>query len=175
MTISAIDSPLGPLIAAATADALCRLEFSEPAQVQQRVEILQARYAQSSSASGTGQAGAGKLAQLRVQLREYFDGVRREFTVPLAYAGTPFQEHVWALLQQIRYGESWSYLELALRAGDRRATRAVGGANGANPIAIVIPCHRVVNANGELGGYSGGLWRKRILLDLEQGQRSLGF
>ena len=78
-------------------------------------------------------------------------------------------------MQEIRYGETWSYLDLARRIGDTGATRAVGAANGANPIAIVIPCHRVVNANGDLGGYGGGLWRKRILLDLERGQGRLPF
>ena len=79
------------------------------------------------------------------------------------------------MLRQIRYGETWSYLDLAVRIGDVKATRAVGAANGMNPIAIVIPCHRVVNANGDLGGYGGGLWRKRMLLDLELGQGRLAF
>jgi O-6-methylguanine DNA methyltransferase len=80
---------------------------------------------------------------------------------------------VWGMLLRIPYGDTWSYLELAQRIGDPLATRAVGAANGMNPIAIVIPCHRVVNANGKLGGYGGGLWRKRILLDLELGQGAL--
>ena len=95
--------------------------------------------------------------------------------MPLLYPGTSFQQQVWLALLQIGYGQTWSYLDLARRIGDLNATRAVGMANGANPIAIVIPCHRVVNANGELGGYGGGLWRKRILLDLERGQGRLPF
>lgn len=113
------------------------------------------------------------LDRLRVELEEYFSGRRRQFTVPSSAAGSPFQERVWAALGEIPYGETWSYLQLALRIGDALATRAVGYANGANPIAILIPCHRVINADGGEGGYGGGLWRKRILLDLERGQGSL--
>lgn len=113
------------------------------------------------------------LDDLRVQLEEYFRGARRDFSVPLNSVGSPFQERVWAALCEIPYGDTWSYLQLALRIGDAQATRAVGYANGANPIAIVIPCHRVINADGGDGGYGGGLWRKRILLDLERGQGTL--
>ena len=113
------------------------------------------------------------LDRLRTQLQEYFAGQRRDFSVPLSASGSQFQERVWAALCEIPYGETWSYLQLALRIGDALATRAVGYANGANPIAIVIPCHRVINADGGDGGYGGGLWRKRILLDLERGQGSL--
>ena len=113
------------------------------------------------------------LDDLRLQLEEYFRGARRDFSVPLNSVGSPFQERVWAALCEIPYGDTWSYLQLALRIGDALATRAVGYANGANPIAIVIPCHRVINADGGDGGYGGGLWRKRILLDLERGQGTL--
>ena len=94
---------------------------------------------------------------------------RREFTVPLVYPGTPFQAKVWNALRVIPFGETISYEELAGRIGAPSGQRAVGHANGQNPIAIVIPCHRVVNKNGKLGGYGGGLWRKRLLLDLERG------
>ena len=93
--------------------------------------------------------------------------------MPLEYHGSEFQERVWTALQHIPYGETCSYGAIAKKLGDANAMRAVGAANGLNPIAIVIPCHRVVNANGDLGGYGGGLWRKRILLDLEQGQGRL--
>ena len=115
----------------------------------------------------------GNLRELRTQLSDYFAGRRRDFDLPLKYPGTPFQERVWSTLLTIPYGETWSYLQLARVIGDTKATRAVGTANGMNRIAIVIPCHRVINANGELGGYGGGLWRKRILLDLERGQGQL--
>jgi O-6-methylguanine DNA methyltransferase len=110
------------------------------------------------------------LEALRMQLQEYFAGQRQRFDLPLSYRGTVFQEKVWSTLLMIGYGETWSYRQLAERIGDPAASRAVGTANGMNRIAIVIPCHRVINANGELGGYGGGLWRKRILLDLEKGQ-----
>ena len=160
------ESPVGPLIAAATAEAVCLLEFSDAARLDSRIETLCRRH-------GTRAASTPVLDELRRELDEYFKGRRREFSAPLVYPGTPFQERVWSALREIRYGETWSYLDVARRIGDLKATRAVGSANGENPIAIVIPCHRVVNANGDLGGYGGGLWRKRILLDLERGQHQL--
>src|ERR1035438_2697706 len=104
----------------------------------------------------------------RAELGEYFAGARREFTVPLAYPGTAFEREVWTRLLAIPYGETRSYEELARAVGRPGASRAVGTANGRNRIAILIPCHRVVNKNGELGGYGGGLWRKRLLLELEK-------
>jgi O-6-methylguanine DNA methyltransferase len=163
-------SPVGPLIAAASDEALCSLEFSAADSVAQRIDDLRRRYA------GSVREGSNAiLDELWSELEQYFRGERHEFTLPLAYPGTGFQEQVWSALREIRYGETWSYLDLARRIGDTAATRAVGMANGANPIAIVIPCHRVVNANGDLGGYGGGLWRKRILLDLERGQGRLPF
>lgn len=168
-TLAWRDSPVGPLIAAATDKALCFLEFSDAAMVAQRIEL--GRHYAGSVRGGSNAI----LDELWQQLEQYFRGERREFTLPLVYPGTDFQEQVWSALREIRYGETWSYLDLARRIGDTGATRAVGAANGANPIAIVIPCHRVVNANGDLGGYGGGLWRKRILLDLELGQGRLPF
>jgi O-6-methylguanine DNA methyltransferase len=113
------------------------------------------------------------LTALEAQLGEYFAGKRRDFDLPLRYPGTPFQEKVWSALLKIPYGTTCSYKDVAQKVGSPGAVRAVGTANGMNRIAIVIPCHRVVNANGDLGGYGGGLWRKRLLLDLEQGQRTL--
>ena len=164
------ESPVGPLVAAATDEAVCLLEFCDAAGVEQRIDELTRHYAD------TVRAGTNAIIEeLWRQLAQYFAGERRDFTLPLAYPGTKFQQQVWTALQEIRCGETWSYLELARRIGDTDATRAVGGANGANPIAIVIPCHRVVNANGDPGGYGGGLWRKRILLDLERGQAGLPF
>jgi O-6-methylguanine DNA methyltransferase len=164
------ESPVGPLIAAATDDSLCLLEFSDAATVAHRIDEPGRHYA------GSVRGGSNAiLDELWQQLEQYFRGERREFTLPLVYPGTDFQEQVWSALREIRYGETWSYLDLARRIGDTGATRAVGAANGANPLAIVIPCHRVVNANGDLGGYGGGLWRKRILLDLELGQGRLPF
>ncbi|MET0534553.1 MAG: methylated-DNA--[protein]-cysteine S-methyltransferase [Steroidobacter sp.] len=162
------ESPVGPLIASATDSAVCGLSFSDADQLPQRLQTLREQYGESLRSQGDS-----PLAALRAQLSEYFDGRRREFTVPLGASGTEFQQRVWAALCEIPYGETWSYLQLAVRIGDALATRAVGYANGANPIAIVMPCHRVINADGGEGGYGGGLWRKRILLDLERGQGAL--
>jgi methylated-DNA-[protein]-cysteine S-methyltransferase len=107
------------------------------------------------------------------QLAAYFAGDLKEFDLPLAAVGTPFQQRVWAELVKIPYGQTWSYLDVAQRLGDPKAVRAVGLANGRNPIAIVVPCHRVIGANGKLTGYAGGLWRKERLLSLERGEPSL--
>lgn len=103
------------------------------------------------------------------QLTEYFAGERKEFDLPLASDGTEFQKRVWSELRRIPYGETASYGEIARRLGyDPAISRAVGAANGANPIPIVVPCHRVIGANGKLTGFAGGLERKKALLDLEQ-------
>lgn len=162
------ESPVGPLLAQATENSLCGLSFCDADRLQERLQELREQHA------STLQAGSNQvLNDLRVQLAEYFAGQRQVFNLPLRSPGTDFQERVWAALCEIPYGETWSYLQLAVRIGDALATRAVGYANGANPIAIVIPCHRVINADGGDGGYGGGLWRKRILLDLERGQGSL--
>jgi methylated-DNA-[protein]-cysteine S-methyltransferase len=113
---------------------------------------------------------SGPFEDVRAQLAEYFAGRRLAFDVPLAMAGTPFQVRVWRALLDIPYGETITYGELAHAvrpAGGWRAARAVGTANGRNPIAVIVPCHRVVGADGGLTGYGGGLERKRLLLDLE--------
>ena len=107
------------------------------------------------------------------QLRSYFAGALREFHLPLAPEGTPFQMRVWQELLNIPYGVTISYGELARRLGDPKASRAVGLANGANPISIVVPCHRVIGSNGKLTGYGGGLKNKEWLLGLERGQMNL--
>jgi methylated-DNA-[protein]-cysteine S-methyltransferase len=102
------------------------------------------------------------------QLGEYFAGERQDFDLPLAFGGTAFQQRVWAALQEIPYGETESYGELAARIGSPGASRAVGLANGRNPIGIIVPCHRVIGASGSLTGYGGGIERKRQLLDMER-------
>lgn len=163
-----IESPVGPLLAGATHDAVLLLEFSEGRILEQQLQGLRKRFSMSMASGGNRW-----LEELRRQLAEYFAGQRRNFELPLRYPGTAFQEKVWGRLLEIPYGETWSYRELALKVGDAKASRAVGMANGTNRIAIVIPCHRVVNSNGTLGGYGGGLWRKRRLLDLERGQGEL--
>ena len=150
-----LETPLGPVEACATDEGICRLGFadSEP----------------SGGALGQGSAARRHLSALGTQLGEYFAGRRRGFDVPLVLAGTGFQERVWRELLRIPFGETISYEELARRAGSPGASRAAGQANGRNPIAIVVPCHRVVRATGEPGGYAGGPDRKLRLLDLEAG------
>ena len=108
------------------------------------------------------------FATVRRQLDEYFAGRRRTFDVPLAPAGTPFRQRVWEELQRVGFGETITYAELAGRIGRPTAIRAAGAANGANPISILIPCHRVIGSDGTLTGYGGGLEAKRFLLDLER-------
>ncbi|MDK9701062.1 MAG: methylated-DNA--[protein]-cysteine S-methyltransferase [bacterium] len=102
------------------------------------------------------------------QIQEYFTGSRQEFTIPLESSGTPFHKRVWEKLRTIPYGTTVSYGELAMQIGNPSASRAVGTANGSNPISIIVPCHRVIGANGKLVGYGGGLWRKQWLLSFEQ-------
>jgi methylated-DNA-[protein]-cysteine S-methyltransferase len=108
------------------------------------------------------------LFEVQRQLMEYFTGTRKEFDLPLVYKGTPFQEAVWSSLLKIPYGETISYKDLARSLGREKGFRAIGAANRANPIAIIIPCHRVIGAQGSLVGYGGGLWRKRWLLAHEK-------
>jgi methylated-DNA-[protein]-cysteine S-methyltransferase len=115
----------------------------------------------------------GPLAEARRQVSEYLAGERTSFDLPLRMEGTPFQREVWQALTEIPYGETVSYGELARRIGRPDACRAVGLANGRNPISIVVPCHRVIGASGTLTGYGGGLGRKRFLLELEAGARQL--
>jgi methylated-DNA-[protein]-cysteine S-methyltransferase len=154
-----IDSPIGPLLLGGDRQALRLLWFGRGRRSQ-------------GPPPGWVEA-PDEFRDAAAQLREYFAGRRRSFDLAVAPSGTPFQQSVWRALQDIPYGETLSYGELARRLGDPKAVRAVGLANGANPIAIVIPCHRVIGANGSLIGFGGGLPTKRALLDLEQGQRTL--
>ena len=159
---STIASPIGPLYAGARDDGICLLEFTAPERLDPQLDVLR------RTLGGTLRDGDhAHLRQLRGELAAYFGGRLREFTVPLVAPGTPFQERVWSELRRIPYGQTRSYEELACRVSTATAQRAVGRANGSNRIAIVIPCHRVVNKNGGLGGYGGGLWRKDVLLRLE--------
>ncbi|MCD4845980.1 MAG: methylated-DNA--[protein]-cysteine S-methyltransferase [Methanosarcinales archaeon] len=108
------------------------------------------------------------LDLVQTQVLEYLEGERKDFTIPLNTPGTEFQQSVWKVLQQIPYGETWSYKQQAIKLNNPKAVRAVATANGYNRIAFIIPCHRVIGSNGELTGYRGGLDRKKWLLDLEQ-------
>ncbi len=158
-----IETPIGPLVAAATSRGLCLLEFTD----RRRLEVQFARLRkQFKCAIVPGRND--HLEQVKKELTEYFSGRRRSFSVPLVVAGSPFEKKVWEALLTIPHGKTVSYEEIARLIGSPNASRAVGRANGFNRIAILIPCHRVINKNGELGGYGGGLWRKKKLLELEK-------
>lgn len=154
-----IESPIGTLGLVASDTALQLLIFENELEVCKEglANLLEAR-------------DHPVLCQAEEQLKEYFAGQRTEFTLPLDMPGTDFQRQVWSLLQQIPYGETTSYGELAARIGDAKKCRAVGLANGANPIAIIVPCHRVIGKNGALTGFGGGLPMKEFLLKLEKGK-----
>ena len=161
-----IDSPLGGLVAAAHSEGIVLLEFAERARLRKQVATLR-RHFGSPVALRAEQRLHALLDALREQLAEYFGGRRRDFTLPLAFPGTAFQQRLWQALLQIPYGETRSYQQLAQQLGDPAACRAVGTSNGLNRLAILVPCHRVVNKGGTLGGYAGALWRKQRLLALE--------
>jgi AraC family transcriptional regulator of adaptative response/methylated-DNA-[protein]-cysteine methyltransferase len=165
VNLAMLESPVGPLLAGATSRAVCLLEFTDRRALVKQIESVRRRFP-TPVIPGRNRM----IDRLTRELNEYFAGKLKKFTVPLAYPGTEFQASVWKGLLSIPYGRTWSYEDLAKKVGRPGAQRAVGTANGANRIAIVIPCHRVVNKGGKLGGYGGGLWRKRFLLDLEQGQ-----
>ena len=158
-----VDTPIGPMIAGATDEGICLLEFTERRMIEKQFDTIRRRFG-SPLIPGEN----AHLTKLKRELAEYFAAERRDFTVPLVYPGTPFEEKVWNALLAIPCGETRSYQDLARALGRPGAARAVGRANGMNRIAIVIPCHRVINQDGKLCGYGGGLWRKRLLLELER-------
>jgi methylated-DNA-[protein]-cysteine S-methyltransferase len=147
-----IETPFGPVQAVVDASgSLTELKFA----------------ASNGTANGAGNSDVAR------QLSEYFAGKRKTFDLPVAPRGTEFQKRIWAELVRIPYGETVSYAELAKRVGNQGAARAVGRANATNPIAIVVPCHRVIGADGSLTGYAYGVEMKRSLLDFERGQTRL--
>jgi AraC family transcriptional regulator of adaptative response/methylated-DNA-[protein]-cysteine methyltransferase len=158
-----VETPLGPMVAGATQKGVCLLEFTDRRMLERQLVTVRKRY-RMAAAPGENE----HLSALRTELEQYFKGELKAFRVPIDSRGTPFQERVWSALLEIPHGETRSYEELAAATGNPAAVRAVALANGCNRIAIVIPCHRVVNKNGELGGYGGGLWRKSQLLQLER-------
>jgi methylated-DNA-[protein]-cysteine S-methyltransferase len=168
MTRIVIDSPVGPLRLTADAAGLREIRFLGKTDPADRAAATGEATAGAGLDSEDG-TGAPVLAEAVRQLGAYFAGELRELDLPLAPRGTPFQLAVWRALTDVRYGETTSYGELAARIGRPRAVRAVGAANGANPLPIVVPCHRVIGADGSLTGYGGGLPVKRALLALERG------
>lgn len=153
-TYTVISSPLGGLTAVADEGVLSGLYFEE--------------HRRGPTVEGRGTRSETGFDEVRRQLGEYFAGERRRFDLDLAPRGDAFKRRVWRLLEEIPYGETRSYGDLARQLGDPGLAQAVGAANGRNPLSVIVPCHRVVGADGGLVGYAGGLDRKRFLLDLEE-------
>lgn len=168
LSCRSIETPLGPMFAAASDDSLFLLEFMDRRMLKTQLTTLHRRLA-ARFVWGSN----GVLANTESELGEYFAGSRRSFTLALELPGTAFQQAVWQQLIRIPYGTTTSYSAIAASVGSPDAVRAVGKANGDNRIAVIVPCHRVVQSDGALCGYGGGLWRKRKLLELESGQGSL--
>ena len=162
---SRLPSPLGPLWAVVDeAGALLQLDFVGARNAPEDEAAFVAGHRRSGRAVAFAE---GRLAAVARQLGEYFAGERRSFDLAVAAQGSPFQRRVWETLRRIPYGATRSYGELARELGRPSAARAVGRANGSNPVALVVPCHRVIGASGALTGYAGGVERKRALLELE--------
>ncbi|TCV91317.1 methylated-DNA-[protein]-cysteine S-methyltransferase [Luteibacter rhizovicinus] len=165
-----IPSPLGSLRLLASVDGLRAIEFPDfPDRKRWRPAPAATNVADARTPEEC--AAAEVIAHAQAQLEEYFAGTRTTFDLPLAPEGTGFQQKVWMALRAIPFGETASYGDVARRIGHPDAVRAVGAANGANPISIVVPCHRVIGADGRLTGFGGGLPAKRYLLDLERTAR----
>lgn len=166
LLIDRFTTPLGPMFVCASPQGVCLLEFVDRRMLETEFADLQSRL--------TSRLLAGENDHIRAtkqQIREYFEGSRREFSVPLHTPGTDFQNRVWHGLQSIPFGATASYQEQATMLGNPKAVRAVARANGMNRVAIIIPCHRVIGKDGTLVGYGGGIERKRWLLDHERSHR----
>jgi methylated-DNA-[protein]-cysteine S-methyltransferase len=158
-----IQTPLGEMFACAVDEGICLLEFTDRKNIEKQLKSLS-----KSLDSEIIEKDHFHFKQLEQELKEYFEGKREMFGVPLFVKGTAFQEKVWQLLREIPMGEIRTYKQQSEFLGNPKAIRAVGTANGINKIAILIPCHRVIGSNGELVGYAGGIWRKQKLLELEK-------
>jgi len=159
---SHLDSPLGPILAIADNEILHLLEFVERRGLEREIERLRIR-GKAAIIPGT----TDPILSIEKELKAYFEGSLKDFKTPIHLLGSPFQKLVWNALLSIPYGETKSYTEQASIIGKPSACRAVANANGANQLAIVIPCHRIINSNGALGGYGGGIDRKKWLLQHE--------
>ena len=158
-----IETPIGSMRAVARDDGLIMCEYENPTRLPAQLDRVRSRFG-ADAVPGEHPI----LDQAKRELDEYFAGAREAFTIPLVLDGTPFQTAVWRALLEIPFGAKTSYEKIAMRVGKPGAARAVGRANGDNRIAIIVPCHRVIGADGSLTGYGGGQQRKRRLLDLEQ-------
>lgn len=158
-----LDSPLGPILAIADEEKLYLLEFEKSRGLEREIERL--RHLTSSTIV---QGITAPISSIESELKAYFEGSLKTFKTPIHILGSPFQKKVWQALMEIPYGQTRSYGEQAKAIKKPTACRAVAGANGANQLAIIIPCHRIIQTNGSLGGYGGGIERKQWLLDHEK-------
>lgn len=163
INITRLETPLGTMFACAVEQGICLLEFTDRKMLETELKTL-VKLLNATIIQGTN----NHFDLLKQQLDEYFEGKRKEFTVPLYTPGTEFQQTVWKILQTIPYGSTYSYSQQAIAMKTPKAVRAVANANGMNRISIIIPCHRVIGQDGSLTGYGGGLWRKKWLLDFEK-------
>ena len=160
-----IETPLGTMLVCATNQGICLLEFTDRKMLETELKSI-AKLLNAIIIQGYNK----HFETLEIELQEYFNGKRKEFSVPLHTPGTDFQNKVWAALQRIPYGQTKSYKEQAITIGNPESVRAVANANGMNRISILIPCHRVIGSDGQLTGYGGGLRRKKYLLELEKNE-----
>ncbi len=149
-----LNTPVGKMVLVANQEKLLSFSWGEASYFHTGAELKKAR-------------SNALLTSVEEQLKSYFSRKTKTFKIPLQLQGTEFQEKAWNVLREIPYGVAISYAEQARRVGNPRATRAIGSANGKNPIAIIVPCHRVIGANGKLSGFGGGVWAKEFLLSLE--------
>jgi AraC family transcriptional regulator of adaptative response/methylated-DNA-[protein]-cysteine methyltransferase len=163
---SRFDSPLGSMISVADEEGLYLLEFEGCKGLEREIERLKEKMVSSIAPGATE-----PLRLIQRELALYFEGKLQAFITPFFFLGSPFQNRVWQELQKIPFGETKSYAEIAKAIGQPTAFRAVALANGANQLAIIVPCHRVINSGGQLGGYGGGVERKQWLLDHERNIR----
>lgn len=163
INIIRIETPIGPMYAAATEKGICMFDFTDRRMLETEFKEL-TKYLNAVILPGENK----HFDLLKKEIGEYFDGKRKTFSVPLDTPGTEFQKSVWEVLKKIPYGKTISYKTQATSLGKPEAVRAVANANGHNRIAIIIPCHRVIGEDGTLTGYGGGMWRKKWLLDLEK-------
>ncbi len=163
ISITRILTPLGPMFAGAVDEGICLLEFTDRRMLETQMSTLQKKL-KARLIPG----GSRYFADLERQLKEYFNGDRKKFDIPLSLPGSEFQLRTWGILRSIPYGKTCSYEEQASAMGQPNAVRAAARANGENRISIIIPCHRVIAKNGKLAGYGGGLWRKQYLIDMEK-------
>lgn len=163
LRVALIETPLGPMLAAANNQGICHLDFADRRGLETTYTQLRKKFSLPVLPGDNP-----FLTQLRSELHEYFKGKRKNFTVPLSPHGTPFQQRVWRELKKIPYGKTVSYETIAKQLRSPAAVRAAARANALNRICLLIPCHRVIAKNGNLSGYDGGVWRKRLLLELER-------